>query len=118
MQFKGIHHVSINVRDVDEAQLFYVDKLGLEILDRPDLGFPGLWLKAGEQQIHLIGIDSGKAVKEQHFALYVDNVDTTIQSLNALKIKVSSPLVTPGVCRAVFITDASDNMIEFHERLD
>jgi catechol 2,3-dioxygenase-like lactoylglutathione lyase family enzyme len=116
MQFKGIHHVSINVRDVEEARIFYVDKLGLEILVRPDLGFDGYWLKAGEQEIHLIGIDSGKPVKEQHFALYVDNVDETISSLNELEIKVSKPNVTPGICRAVFVRNPSENMIEFNER--
>ncbi len=117
MQFKGVHHVSINVRDVEEARTFYVDKLGLEILERPDLGYPGYWLKAGEQEIHLIGIDSGKPLKEQHFALNVDSVDETISSLNELQIKVSKPIVTADICRAVFINDPSGNMIEFNERL-
>lgn len=117
MQFKGVHHVSINVRDVEEARLFYVDKLGLELVERPDLGYPGYWLKAGEQEIHLIGIDSGTPLKEQHFALNVDSVDETISSLNELKIKVSKPIVTTDICRAVFINDPSGNMIEFNERL-
>ena len=117
MHFKGIHHVSINVTDVEEAYKFYVDKLGLETLHRPDLGFPGYWLKAGEQEIHLIGIDSGRPVREQHFALYVDDVDETIETLKILDITVSKPNVTPGICRAVFIHDPSDNMIEFNQRL-
>ncbi len=118
MRFKGIHHVSINVVNVDEARVFYVDKLGLEILDRPELGFPGYWLKAGEQEIHLIGIDSGRPVREQHFALYVDDVDETIATLTALDIKVSKPNITTDICRAVFIHDPSGNMIEINERLN
>jgi glyoxylase I family protein len=44
----GIHHVSINVKDVDSAVAFYVGLLELEQLDRPDLGFPGAWLKSGD----------------------------------------------------------------------
>ena len=44
MQMKGIHHVSINVKDVPESIKFYVDVLGLEQLARPDFGFPGAWL--------------------------------------------------------------------------
>ena len=56
---QGIHHVSINVKDVDAAVAFYVGVLNLEVLDRPDLGFPGAWIQAGEQEIHLLGIDSG-----------------------------------------------------------
>ena len=51
----AVHHVSINVSDVDAAA-FYVDRLGLaiHIPDRPDFGFPGAWLDAGNQQVHLI----------------------------------------------------------------
>ncbi len=117
MQVKGIHHVSLNVIDVEEAQAFYVDKLGLQVLDRPDLGFPGCWLNAGEQEIHLIGIDSGRPLKEQHFAFCVDSLDDTISNLTESGIKVSKPLLTPGICRAVFAHDPSGNMIEFNERL-
>ena len=36
----GIHHVSINVQDVDAAVQFYVGVLGMEQIERPDLGFP------------------------------------------------------------------------------
>jgi glyoxylase I family protein len=61
---QGIHHVSINVKDVDAAVAFYAGVLNLKILDRPDLGFPGAWIQAGEQEIHLLGIDSGDLVKE------------------------------------------------------
>ena len=69
MQLKGIHHVSINVDNIDAAREFYVGKLGMEELDRPDLGFPGLWLRSGEQEVHLLGMDSGEPLKEQHFRL-------------------------------------------------
>lgn len=43
----GLHHVSINVDDVDAARAFYVDALGLEVRsDRPNLGFGGAGLQA------------------------------------------------------------------------
>jgi catechol 2,3-dioxygenase-like lactoylglutathione lyase family enzyme len=48
-----VHHVSINVDDVDKALDFYVGTLGLVPRpDRPDFGFPGAWLNAGDQQVH------------------------------------------------------------------
>ena len=53
---QGIHHVSINVKDVDAAVAFYAGVLNLKILDRPDLGFPGAWIQAGEQELSLIHI--------------------------------------------------------------
>src|SRR5438128_1068824 len=44
----AVHHVSINVDDVDAAVDFYVGVLGLRArTDRPDFGFAGAWLDAG-----------------------------------------------------------------------
>lgn len=117
MQFKGIHHVSINVKDLDEALAFYVEKLGLEELERPDIGFPGAWLKAGEQELHLLGIDSGEPLREQHFALYVDDIDEATSELLAQDIRVSKQSTIEGICRAVFVNDPSGNRIEFNQRL-
>ena len=55
MRALGLHHVSINVEDVEAARRFYVDVLGaVERSDRPDFGFGGAWLDVGRQQIHLI----------------------------------------------------------------
>jgi glyoxylase I family protein len=46
IETQGIHHVSINVKDVDTALTFYIELLNLELLERPDLGFPGAWIRA------------------------------------------------------------------------
>ncbi len=43
MKTVGVHHVSINVDDLEAARAFYVDRLGLtERTDRPDLD-DALW---------------------------------------------------------------------------
>jgi glyoxylase I family protein len=78
----GIHHVSINVTDVEAALAFYLNILELEQLPRPDLGFPGAWIKAGDQEIHLLGIDSGRPLKEQHFAFAVTDADSVHAAFN------------------------------------
>ena len=80
---RGIHHVSINVDDVPSAERFYTGVLGLERMERPELGFPGAWLRAGEQEVHLLGIQSGKPPREQHFAFLVDDLDAVIAQLRA-----------------------------------
>ena len=52
----ALQQVSTNVDDVDAALRFYVDLLGLaERDDQPNSGFPGAWLDAGAQQLHLVG---------------------------------------------------------------
>jgi len=44
----GLHHVAINVHDLDPAMDFYVNQLGFTALDRPDFGFRGAWIQAGD----------------------------------------------------------------------
>ncbi|HSG91058.1 MAG TPA: VOC family protein [Pseudomonadales bacterium] len=117
MQTSGIHHVSLNVRDVDAARAFYVDLLGLEPLERPDLGFPGLWLKAGAQEVHLLGLDTGTPLKEQHFAFAVDDLAAVRAELGARGLKVSEPMPIEGVCLQAFTRDPDGNLLEFNQRL-
>ena len=114
---RGIHHVSINVNNVDAALDFYVGVLNLELKHRPDLGFPGAWIQAGEQEIHLLGIDSGAPVKEQHFAFAVSDADTVHHALTERGFNPSAIREIPAVCRQFFTHDPSGNMIEFNQRL-
>ena len=114
---QGIHHVSINVKDVDAAVEFYVGVLNLKLLARPDLGFPGAWIQAGGQEIHLLGIDSGAPVKEQHFAFAVADADEVHATLSLQGLAPSDVREIPNVCRQFFTHDPSGNMIEFNQRL-
>jgi glyoxylase I family protein len=110
----AVHHVSINVADVDAALRFYVGVLGLSVRDdRPDFGFGGAWLDAGGQQVHLIegAVPDGKG---QHFAVLVDDLDGVVDELRADGHKVSDPQPV-GSSRQAFITDPSGNLIELHQ---
>ena len=117
MKLSAIHHVSINVDDVPTAEKFYVDVLGCDVLDRPDLGFPGAWLQVGEQQIHLMGMNTGKPLREQHFAFLVDNLEDIRAELDKSGIPLSKSQTIPGVCIQAFAHDPSGNMLEFNQRL-
>jgi len=115
MQVLGVHHVSINVADVEAATAFYVERLGLARRDdRPDFGFGGAWLDAGGQQVHLIEApvptDQG-----QHFALQVADLDATVAELRAAGLEVSdaSPV---GTGRQAFLHDPAGNLVELHQR--
>jgi catechol 2,3-dioxygenase-like lactoylglutathione lyase family enzyme len=41
----ALSHVAIKARDVHATQRFYMEVLDLMLDDRPDVGFPGIWLK-------------------------------------------------------------------------
>lgn len=110
----GLHHVSINVRDADEAARFYIDLLGLiRRDDRPDFGFGGAWLDAGGQQVHLLE-GAPPAAVGQHFALQVDDLDAAIEELRASGVTVSDASLV-GTGRQAFLSDPSGNGIELHE---
>ena len=114
MQVRGIHHVSINVDDVDAAVRFYTEVLGLAVRpDRPDFGFGGAWLDAGPQQIHLIQGDVPAAVG-QHLALQVDDLDAVVAELRDRGIDASDPSPV-GTGRQAFCTDPAGNLVELHQ---
>ena len=114
MQPLAVHHVSINVDDVEAALAFYVGQLGLvERPDRPDFGFGGAWLDAGGQQVHLIEAappsDAG-----QHFALLVADIDASVAELRGAGIDVTDP--TPvATNRQAFLHDPAGNTVELQQ---
>ena len=114
MEPLGVHHVSVNVRDVDEVIAFYVGSLGMTVrADRPDFGFGGAWLDVGDQQVHLIERQPPQA-EGQHFAIRVASLDDAIAGLRAVGIEVSDPEPV-GRGRQSFLSDPSGNLVELHQ---
>jgi glyoxylase I family protein len=110
----ALHHVSINVSDVDAARDFYTRLLGLtERTDRPDFSFGGAWLDAGGQQVHLIEAEVPPELG-QHFALAVTDLDAVVSELRTLGVTVTDPVpVGPG--RQAFVTDPAGNRVELQQ---
>lgn len=116
MLFAEIHHVSLNVSDVERALGFYRDLLGMQPLERPDFGFGGAWLDAGGgRQIHLIEADV-PADQGQHVAFRVSSVHETIGVLEAAGVAVGDarPVGDTGMLQT-FVHDPDGNRIEFTE---
>ena len=117
MKAAGVHHVSINTTNVEEAVRFYTDVLGFTArTDRPDFGFPGAWLDVGDQQVHLIEAPAPPNLG-QHFAVRVGDLDATIAELRKQGVEVSdaSPV---GTGRQAFLSDPAGNVVELHQPAD
>ncbi len=111
----AIHHVSVNVVDVEAATRFYVEVLGaVPRADRPALGFGGAWLDVGGQQLHLLE-GATPASLGQHFAILVADLDAAVVELRAKGVEVGDP-VAIGATRQTFVQDPSGNVIELHAR--
>ena len=114
MQPLAVHHVSINVPDVDAATAFYTEVLGGSVRDdRPDFGFGGAWIDLGASQLHLLEAAS-PPVLGQHFAVQVADLDAAVAELRDAGIEVGDPSpVGPG--RQTFVADPAGNTVELYE---
>jgi catechol 2,3-dioxygenase-like lactoylglutathione lyase family enzyme len=118
MLAKGVHHVSFAVRDLEKSREFYEGLLGLEPVERPDIGLPGAWYSAGNGQVHLIelpkGVEAGTPVASltplaNHSAFAIDDYDSTLERVRECGIEVFE---TKSEIGQLWIRDPDGNVIE------
>lgn len=116
MGIVDLHHVAINVTDLDRSIAFYTDVLGFAVLPREGIAVPGAWLDVGSgRQIHLVGGTVPDDVG-QHVAFVVDDLDNTVAELTAAGLTVKGPVVI-GPRRQAFLFDPDGNRLEINEAL-
>ena len=114
MEPVGVHHVSLNVPDVDAGVAFYTGVLGGTLRgDRPDFGIGGAWINLGDQQVHLVEAPVPPNYG-QHFAIRVADLDAAVAELRAQGIEIADP-VTVGANRQTFLDDPAGNPVELHQ---
>lgn len=115
-------HASVLVADTARALRFYHDLLGLAIDEtRPDLGYPGAWLRVATQQIHLLELPNPDPIsgrpehggRDRHFALAVDDIDALRRRLDDAGIACTQ---SKSGRRALFCRDPDGNALEFIEQ--
>lgn len=121
MKVGFIHHVSFLVVDTERSLAFYSGLLGIERDNsRPDLGFPGAWLRVGDQQIHLLELPNpdpaeGRAEhggRDRHVAFHVDDVAALCQRLDRSGVVYT---LSKSGRKALFCRDPDGNTLEFIE---
>jgi catechol 2,3-dioxygenase-like lactoylglutathione lyase family enzyme len=110
---KALEHAAFTVDDLDTALEFYA-LLGFAPIPRPDFGFPGAWLKAGDAQIHLVVADDPAPHILNHVALWVGDIDASVAELRGKGLHVSDPSPA-GDGRQAFLKDPSGNLLELNE---
>ena len=121
-RFLALHHASVLVADVDRSLAFYVDVLGMAVDgSRPDLGYPGAWLRAGDQQLHLLALPNPDPVagrpahagRDRHVAFSVAGLDGLEAALRAAGIPFTR---SRSGRRAIFCRDPDGNGVELIEK--
>jgi len=116
---KRITHASVLVADLDISLRFYRDVLGMALDNtRPDLDYPGAWLHAGEQQVHLLQLPNpdprdGRPAhggRDRHIAFDVTDVQALRTALDQAGIDYT---LSRSGRNALFCRDPDGNALEF-----
>ena len=116
---KAVHHVSFAIEDLDSALHFYRDILGLQPIERPEMGIGGAWLAAGSTQVHLIvrpeGVDVGSPPGRtlplaNHTAFAIEDYTAVRDHLVAHGLEVMETSPERG---QMWVSDPAGNVIEF-----
>ena len=119
MQIYKHLHTAILVSDLELAEKFYSNVLGLSKIDRI-LKYPGAWYQLGDSQIHLIfhsNLKTDRQNKEKwgrnpHIAFAVINLDEAKERLQAYGFPIQ---MSASGRAALFTQDPDGNIIEISQ---
>ncbi|MCX7098222.1 MAG: VOC family protein [Methylococcales bacterium] len=116
----SLNHASLIVANAEQSLDFYCGILGLQQVERPDLGFPGVWLQLGTQQLHLLELDNPDPTtgrphhggRDRHVALNALALEPIQTALNQAGIPYTMSI---SGRRAMFCRDPDGNAVEIIE---
>ena len=126
MALEALDHYTIQCGDMTATRDFYCDVLGLTDGFRPDLGFPGFWLYAGDKAVvHLLGTDNALPENRgsrpgantnslDHIAFRGSDADATIRSLKQNGVAFRENLIPDIQLHQVFVRDPNGIMVEMN----
>lgn len=128
---KAVNHVAIGADDVDAIARFYTKVLGFRAIPRPDIGFPGHWLKGCGIMVHVIQKDPTvprtlRDWKEEyasepeawfirrgsHIALEVADFEGAERRLRRHGVEYSRHVLPEANMRQLFFYDLEGNGVE------
>ena len=120
LQVTTLHHVSINVTDLERAKRFYGEVLGLEPIARPPFDFAGAWFRLGDRQLHLIVHPPTRTLRgtneissrEGHFAIAVGDYAAARARLEAAGVQFDARPQGATPWAQIFLSDPDGNLIE------
>jgi catechol 2,3-dioxygenase-like lactoylglutathione lyase family enzyme len=112
-----VNHVSIPANDLEESARFYEELFGMERLPTARFDQPVLWLKLGEQQLHLFAREGHTPTLSQHFGMDVDDFDAFYAKAKAMGVLDTrsfgaSMRSHPSGWVQVYLRDPAGNLLE------
>ena len=111
-----IHHINVNVDDLETAIPFYRDVVGLPLDPTPEQGMLSQFFRINDrQQIHMNVLDDARAFRG-HFCLEVPDFEGVFRRAKEANAIDTSPWgrvrALPGGKMQMFVRDPHGNLIE------
>src|SRR5687767_1544163 len=123
MRIRKVGHVVLKVRDIPQAEAFYTDVLGFEVVTRFDQP-RGVFLSLGEQHHDLALFEVSPAAADpqedqvglHHVALQVESLRALKDAYAELKARGISILraVDHGTTHSIYLRDPAGNRLELY----
>jgi catechol 2,3-dioxygenase-like lactoylglutathione lyase family enzyme len=113
----GVNELVLEVDDLERAERFYAEVLGLPVVARwPER--EAIWVMAGERtRIGLwrpqVGLAGGRGGKHVHFAMHIAEADygAAVERLRRLGQELEE-MAFEGAGRSVYVTDPDGHVVE------
>jgi catechol-2,3-dioxygenase len=112
----GVNELVLEVLDLERAEHFYSELLGLPVVERWEHR-DAIWILAGATRIGLwkpqVGVAGGRGGVHVHYALQIPDEDyeATVERLQGCGLEVFEDDF--GDSRAAYVTDPDGNVVEF-----
>jgi catechol 2,3-dioxygenase-like lactoylglutathione lyase family enzyme len=133
MPITELNHFLLVAKNLERTKEFYQKVLGLQIADRPDFGFPGYWLKTGDNICVHLASQEPNEIRDQfllkkhpkgtsgsgsvdHIAFLAKNAGEVRERIQKNKIEMhfrSFPDAKPPLFQ-IFLKDPDDVTVELN----
>jgi catechol 2,3-dioxygenase-like lactoylglutathione lyase family enzyme len=113
-----VNHVSVSAPDLQRSVDFYVELLGAEPIQEPNVGIPVRWLALGDTQLHLFNRDV-PAPEAHHLGIAVDALEPVYRVAERLGAFDDGTfghrlIALPDGVFQLYVRDPAGNLVELN----
>jgi catechol 2,3-dioxygenase-like lactoylglutathione lyase family enzyme len=131
MPVTSLNHYLIVSKNLERSKKFYQQVLGLDLADRPDFGFPGYWLKTGDNICVHLASQAANKIRDQfllkkhprgtagsgsvdHIAFLAQNPEEVRNRIQKNKVEMHFRSFPDAKLFQIFLKDPDDVTIELN----
>lgn len=131
MPITSLNHYLVVSKNLERSKKFYQDVLGMKVADRPDFGFPGYWMKIGNDICVHLASQNANRIRDtfllkkhprgttgsgsvDHIAFLAEQPDEVRQRIQKSKVPMHFRSFPESKLFQIFLKDPDDVTIELN----